>query len=149
MNALPRTDLREPAFRRYEQHIAAALKGSTIIDPAPLKAVTFCARFKDACLGFEKYGYASDVIPTGAWLRVIKPLELPDGKVLLQNRALPPAAPAAPSNKQLFEDLHHRRKTGEHFITITGDDEFNALLELAEQYDVSLARINPTTASVI
>lgn len=64
---LPRYDLREPAFRRYESIIAeAVVKGSTTVDPQAMemKTSTFIARFRDAVRGYRHYHYESSKIPS-------------------------------------------------------------------------------------
>lgn len=88
---LPRFDLREPAFRRYESFIAKACKGSYELRPTefdePRSARTFCMRFRDAVLAFKRYGYFSDAIPKGYNIDNIRALETTRGTVLLENLA--------------------------------------------------------------
>lgn len=64
---LPRYDLREPAFRRYEPFIARALvNGRLLVNPIAefdLKPSTFKARFRDAVRAYRLYKYKSTQIP--------------------------------------------------------------------------------------
>lgn len=64
---LPRFDLREEAFSRYELYIAKACLGEYVVDPSqlprPVKPMTFIARFKDAIRGYKLYNYKSSAIP--------------------------------------------------------------------------------------
>ena len=82
-NTLPRYDLRETAFRRYEALIAEACRGSFTYDPfiMGIKPRTFVARFRDAILGYKRYGYESFVIPKDFNLDSITCVELTDGRV--------------------------------------------------------------------
>jgi len=84
----PRYDLREKAFRRYEGDIGkACLAERTVVTPSMRQGPdTYCMRFKDAILGYIRYGYKSDVIPRGINLKEIVALPLQDGNVLLENR---------------------------------------------------------------
>lgn len=69
MNGLPRTDLREPAFRRYEPFLARAVLaekatiGLSELLPMKMKAHTFAIRCKDAILAYNTFGYHSEVLP--------------------------------------------------------------------------------------
>ncbi len=83
----PRFDLREKAFRRYEDVISRAVKQSFII---PLKAFdvkqhTLYCRIKDAILGKKRYKYNSMVIPDTFDLDSLKVMELADGRVAIVN----------------------------------------------------------------
>lgn len=83
-----RKDLREPAFRRYEPFIARAAKESFIIERDAmlgLSQATFTARFRDALLAFDKYHYASTVIPVDFHIRDVIALPLADGRVQIRN----------------------------------------------------------------
>jgi len=86
VKTLPRYDLQERAFRKYEAAIAEACKGSVVITP-PIKmsAYSYMVRFRDACLGYRRYGYKSDMIPPGYDLTMLKPEVCADGKVLIRN----------------------------------------------------------------
>lgn len=82
---LPRPDLREGPFRKYEPFILAALEGSCKANPFPTQtATTFACRFKDAILGFKRYKYLSK-IPEDADLDCIKVQPLDNGQVWLLN----------------------------------------------------------------
>jgi hypothetical protein len=82
---LPRPDLREPAFRRYEIYISKIVnEGSFICFPQydmHIKPRTFIARFRDAILGFQRYHYDSFVIPKDANLNDLICVERSDGSV--------------------------------------------------------------------
>jgi hypothetical protein len=94
---LPRPDLREPAFRRYEPLIAKAIKSHqtvfTYADfPVGAKKVvktarTFISRFSDAKLAYKRYRYQSSSIPTSFDLSNLVCTELQDGSVLVRNHA--------------------------------------------------------------
>lgn len=62
-NKLPRVDLREGAFRKYEPFIAKASKQRTIFTPStmttPMKPQSFIARFRDAVRGYKLFKYHS------------------------------------------------------------------------------------------
>lgn len=87
---LPRRDLREDAFRRYEPFIAKALECSITINPRtemtpPMKAYTFCTRFRDALLGYVRYMYTPKLFPVDADVSVLKAHEHPNGNVIIEN----------------------------------------------------------------
>lgn len=101
---LPRRDLREAAFRKYEQYIAKALTERVFyIDTRtafgaddfgenykrPMLAATFCLRFNDAKLGFKRYGYQSNLIPRHANLACIKPTEYDMYTIAINNISIP------------------------------------------------------------
>lgn len=95
MRFAPRFDLREKAFRNYEKYIVRAYEeGSYTIDPkrerlmADRRSITarsFCIRFRDAILGFSRYGYSCSAIPKGTALTHIKAKELLNGMVRIIN----------------------------------------------------------------
>ncbi len=63
---LPRFDLREPAFRRYEKFLIQAMNKPFVVDPKecfdkPITPTTFIARCKDALLSLRRYGWKSQV----------------------------------------------------------------------------------------
>lgn len=79
---LPRFDLREAAFRRYEKIIAKACKGP-MTDVPPFErqsAYTFISRFRDAVRGFKKFGYVSTMIPPNHPLE-FRLVEMQNGRV--------------------------------------------------------------------
>jgi hypothetical protein len=84
-----RESLREPAFRRYEDWIGQATKGSVIIDTIALipsvKASSFKVGIREAMRGFRLYNYKSDKIPFNYNLKQIVIQELEDGRVRLYN----------------------------------------------------------------
>ena len=86
---LPRKDLREEAFRKYEQDIALGCKGSYVLDPRkfsrPMKAASYVARFTDAKRGYRVYGYQSELIPKNYDLDRVRAFELSDGTVQISN----------------------------------------------------------------
>jgi hypothetical protein len=86
-DVVPRFDLREPAFRKYEAFIAQACKGTIEVDPAErgMTAKTFRARFMDAVLAFKRYRYPSEIILSTYNVDDIQALELVSGKVRLWN----------------------------------------------------------------
>ncbi len=63
---LPRFDLREPAFRRYEKFLIQAMNKPFVVDPKecfdkPITPTTFIARCKDAVLSLRRYRWKSQV----------------------------------------------------------------------------------------
>src|SRR5512146_2172573 len=90
---MPRFDLREPAFRKYETFIAqACYQHEFKVNPMMrlrVSPATFVARFRDALLAYKTYGYHSDAIPKGAVLSGIKAFELVGGvDVLIKNETM-------------------------------------------------------------
>lgn len=60
---IPRKDITEPAFRRYEELIARALNECFEYHPSKmnLKPSTFIARFRDALTGVRRFKYSSSL----------------------------------------------------------------------------------------
>lgn len=83
---LPRVELREEAFRRYEPYIVKASFGSCTIDPKPMKAHSFICRFRDAIRGLSLYNYETD-IPQGTNLQALKCYETANGMVYIKNES--------------------------------------------------------------
>lgn len=86
---LPRRDLREPAFRKYELYIARACSQSIIIDPQAeltFTPSTFIARFRDAILAKKRYNYPSSLIPPSFDISKLEAAEIPNGRVLIKNK---------------------------------------------------------------
>lgn len=81
-----RTDLREPAFRKYEAFIAAACKGSVTLNPLNGQSTTtFQARLRDAILGYTRYKYVSKLIPINYPMHQLKVIPLNSGQVRISN----------------------------------------------------------------
>jgi len=87
---LPRLELREPAFRKYEYFLAKAVQGSYRISAEEVRAMgttkpmnnrTFKLRITDAKTAFERFGYKSKRIPPGYPMRNVKFYETEDGGV--------------------------------------------------------------------
>lgn len=84
---IPRVDLREPAFRKYERFIAAACNGTITVNPLDGQNTnTFVCRLRDAILGYERYHYPSKLIPLDYPLSRLKPEALNSGQVRINNR---------------------------------------------------------------
>lgn len=86
----PRFDLREESFRKYENLIALAWVDIIIIDPTtvfkkPLKAQTFCTRFRDALTAFKRFNYTSKLIPSDFDPTKLQPHELTGNEVIIEN----------------------------------------------------------------
>lgn len=81
----PREGLREPNFRKYEDYIARACKGSVVISPVGMKASTFVVMVREAIRGFKLYNYYSNKIPVNYELRRLQVFETEDDKVLIKN----------------------------------------------------------------
>lgn len=168
----PRFDLREPAFRKYEQYIADACNNGTFTITPRLpdkggnlklvKAKTFISRFSDAKLAFVKYGYQSELIPVNYDLSVIKAKELEDGRVVIINlkKEQEKVSEAKyirvsdltkrPALMALIEEVNLHKKKGEtyleKFVTCVSDDEFNLLETLVEPTEVIAKRTTGTIA---
>jgi hypothetical protein len=88
---LPRFDLREEAFKKYELVISEACKTNELcIDPKTifarsLKPHSFITRFHDAILGYLRYGYSSEYLDPSFNYSALKAFETPDGQVLIRN----------------------------------------------------------------
>lgn len=141
---LPRRDLREEAFRKYESFIARACYKPIFVDPKvemdpPLAATTFAARIRDAILAKRRYGYSSTIIPE-IDLSQLEVLEYSDGRVLIQNKT--PIIPEKPVEKPNLEPLvlaaMHKvaRKEAKDF-TLTADSkaELAEILAIAAKHD--------------
>jgi len=85
----PRYSMSEEAFRKYEEYIGIATKGSFEVNPLslpkPLKQSTLAVNLREAIRGLKKYGYRSKVVPIGYELGRIRVLELTNGNVWLRN----------------------------------------------------------------
>lgn len=105
-----RDSLTEKAFRKYEEWIAGAVKGSIFADPAKLpnamKQSSFAVGLREAIRGVKKYNYNSKGIPVGFDLNKLKVLELADGRVMIQNA---------------YEDRMGREKAKEDIMTLHVD----------------------------
>jgi hypothetical protein len=91
IDALPRPDLREKAFRKYERYINRALHETYELDPAielRMKPHSFIVRFKDAVLGFQRYRYSSIFFSHDTDFKPIKLYELANGYVRIVNESL-------------------------------------------------------------
>ena len=90
---LPRPDLQEPAFRKYERFISRACFDEIIIDPSncfkrPMSAQSFCNRFRDATRAYRLFKYKSDLIPKDFDTTQLKCFALANGSVLVKAPAL-------------------------------------------------------------
>lgn len=91
---LPRVDLREEAFRRYEPYMFRSCHAMSItVDPwdfptsltKPMrKASSFICRFNDAKTGYKRYNYKS-VLPPLFDVDNLRPVELTNKSVLIKN----------------------------------------------------------------
>ena len=85
---LPRHDLREPAFRKYEPLLALAIKQTVIIhaDRFPgMRASSIVCRLRDAIVAKKRYSYTSDSIPHDYNWSNIRIRELTNQRVILSN----------------------------------------------------------------
>lgn len=152
INALPRLTLREKAFRKYERYIARALKESYTLDPFAemnLRAHSFVLGFKDATLGFKRYGYDSILIPKGADFRVLRLYELSDDSVSIVNlrAAAVEARPSIPSAEKDFafiteiaRQYHMHEREDETFVSFSTQEGMQRVLDLKEpvgEYDIT------------
>jgi len=83
---LPRTTLREPAFRRFEPYLAQALVAPLEHDPKAegLTQEVWLRQARDARLAFVRYGYTSARIPRHADLWGLRFLALENGLVRIE-----------------------------------------------------------------
>lgn len=94
---LPRPELTEPAFRRFEHIIArVAVERTFHIPPAlfpagkssarkRMSSTTFCSRFRDALLAYKLYKYTSMQIPRGCDLSAVRCFQNRNGSVTVEN----------------------------------------------------------------
>lgn len=171
-----RHDLREPAFRKYEQYIADACNtGSFTLTPLlpdksgklkPVKADTFVTRFSDAILAYRRYSYPSSLIPPNYDLSYIKARALANGKVLISNRlkdqqlsakasllrAGDPACRSALISAIAQTNAHNTSPTCTHptilYVTCVSDDEFTLLELLTEDTSCNVKRHTNTIAEI-
>lgn len=154
MNELPRIDLREPAFRKYEPYIIKACHGELVVDPIRLnmKASTFMARFRDAVLAYKKYNYHSGQIPRDNPLD-FKIVELDTGEVKISSRRqIIGGRPAFDRDAvhDLVKELSARTKTGPYDFFGLSDDDLAWLQSLQDvhMYDI-VVTIKGNHASVL
>ncbi len=87
--AAPREEMKEKNFRKWEQLIGAACKGSVMIDPAELipslKPASVLVGVRGAIRGHKMFHYKTEVIPVGYDLGRIKVKQRRDGRVMLCN----------------------------------------------------------------
>src|SRR5260370_30569193 len=91
VDVLPRYDLREKAFKKYERYINQALHEAYTFDPIlvmQVRPTTFICRFRDAILGFQRYHYPSILFSQSADFAAIRLYETSDGKVSIVNTRL-------------------------------------------------------------
>lgn len=88
---LPRRDLREEAFRRYESAIAEGCVHSFTLDPkqyskyGKMTPLTFICRFHDAILGYRRFNYPSTLIPKDFDVTKLHAVEIFGGLVEIIN----------------------------------------------------------------
>jgi len=169
-SSLPRYDLREQAFRRYERYIAMACSEMVFIldlkkeferagrrAPSPR---TFALRFRDAIIGYLTYHYESDTIPANAtgYLDKIRVEELDGGRVRILNpgRELmltmdknTYSATQQDRVIELFEKLHDRTLDGKFYVRYDSPEQLKWLLSLNDKYDVSVKIEGDQLISVI
>lgn len=103
---LPRRDLREKAFRRYELYMSRAIHKDIWVDPKAelsLSSTTFKARFDDAKIAQKKFKYSSDLIPSDFNLDLLICSEFEDGRVLIQNKTR--EANEKPKDNEITEEV--------------------------------------------
>ena len=144
-NALPRHDLREVAFRKYEPYIAAACNGSTTFDPAKLglKPRTFIARFNDAVLGLTRYHYKSNYVPTSFDFKHLHLHELTDGQVYVKNTLIRDVLSASNHDAvmALAQRLTAKTEFGSWKISFATADERAWLLSLNRTHGLDVSVI--------
>lgn len=101
-----RDDCSERAFRRYEEFIARACKGSyeLNLENDARSTRTFKIRMQDAIRGYNRYHYKSTMIPPGYDLSRIKIVTTRDGYVCISNPHADAALLAAKSVEHLQFD---------------------------------------------
>lgn len=145
MKELPRIDLRESAFRKYEHTIAKASYGKVVVVPEGKKAQSYIARFRDAVRGYRLYSYSSTLIPPGCPLE-FRLAELEDGSVeitprwdVTAKRSGTPAAGDVEGVKELCRKLVVGEVTGPVAVTFLAPEEKAFLLSLPSFYDVAVS----------
>lgn len=124
-DALPRFDLREKPFRKFERYIARAMNETYEIDPfmeLKLKAHSFVVRFKDAILGFKRYKYDSMLLNQSMDFDCIKLYELPTGWVRVINTNL-----AVPLGGSSSSELLHCVRDRDKLLAIAKEYHYHRL----------------------
>lgn len=149
---LPRADLREKAFRKYEPFLTQALaqpegfwNPSTAFE-RPIRAATFISRFRDAALALRRYHYKTS-IPQDATFDHIVLAEDIAGNVFFVNTRLNPTdtkQSLAVADKAAIIDLFIKLEgelRGQCFLlTTASQEEVDWLVSTAKDYDVALTR---------
>lgn len=151
VNALPRWDLRENAFRKYERYINRALHETYELDPGVemnMKADTFVCRFKDAILGFKRYRYKSILFGPDADFNSIKLYALPTGWVRVVNTTFtaavntPKVLQASRDREEIIaiaKEYHAHSRDDQTFISYDSPTERAWLIGLGEnEYSIDV-----------
>lgn len=155
LQILPRIDLREPAFRRYEPIIAEACKQTIEYNPLLKLNVnphTFACRFRDAILGKRRYHYHSSIIPRDFDITVLRVHELSNGNVLIENPvadtgAITLRAVYSSDNPESIIRLMQQISKGEIvdlpvIVPYRGETERDLILKIASDHNLTY---NPDT----
>ena len=150
IDSVPRSDLREKAFRKYERYINRALHETYELDPGvelQMKPATFIARFKDAILGFQRYRYSSILFTQDADFNAIRLYELPTGYVRIINTTVlaainsPKVLRAAKDRDAILaiaKEYHYRSREDQTFITYDNATEHAWLISLPNDLDIDV-----------
>ena len=160
-DALPRFDLREKPFRKFERYINRALHETYELDPyveLHLKPHSFVIRFKDAILGFQRYKYTSRLFDQEANFKAIRLYELPNGwvRVVNENNNLTASDPTKLLHCErdhdkllaLVKSYHLRELDGQVFFQYSTDQQrqqWLAMQQPAGDYDITIRDFGPGT----
>jgi len=110
-SCLPRRDLTETAFRKYEHVIARGCVEDFEHDTGAMSAYTFIARFNDAKLGFRRYGYESKAIPEDADVTLVQAKPISEFCVYIFNHARAKKGIALPITREKYDERTGQYKT--------------------------------------
>lgn len=140
---LPRRDLREPAFRKYEPYIARGCSQSYELDPQvemKFTPATFVARFRDAVLAKKRFHYLSTIIPATFDLANLEAAELENGHVLIKNKTEPIALvhETLPLSEQdvitIMTDIATKKRFNFE-LAVSGGEELGKVLAWAAKHE--------------
>ena len=158
IDALPRFDLREKPFRKFERYINRALHETYELDPyveLHLKPHSFVIRFKDAILGFQRYKYESILFTQEADFKSIDLYELSNGWVRIVNDSSYNKPTEILHCERDHDKLlalavvyHKREANGQTFFQYNTPDQrqqWLAMQQPAGDYDITIRDFGPGT----
>jgi len=156
IDAFPRLDLREKAFRKYERYIGRALNESYKVDTRVelgISPQTFILRFKDAICGFKRYRYESILFKQDADFDNIKlyQVSINDVSVVNVKQAYKEQNPAdlvlsaatdMEKIKSLIEEIFFSRHTDPVYVKYSTEEERTAV-EHCSNFEIDIRVLQP------